>query len=129
MFERILAWYRKTHNIQYVILRYFNASGAAYNIGEKHEPETHLIPLVIQAALGQIDYIRIFGINYDTKDGTCVRDYIHVLDLAEAHFKALNHITTTNNSDFFNLGSANGTTVKEIIELVEKISKKNISSN
>jgi UDP-glucose 4-epimerase len=123
MFERILAWYGKIYDIKYVILRYFNAAGAGYNIGEKHEPETHLIPLVIQAALGQIDSIKIFGTNYDTNDGTCVRDYIHVLDLAEAHFKALNYLKTTNDSCFFNLGSSEGTSVKEIIKLVEKISK------
>src|SRR3989344_8945158 len=92
-FERLLHWYHRIYGIKFVSLRYFNASGAAFGMGERHDPETHLIPLIIQAALGQNGHIKVFGSNYPTPDGTCVRDYIHVLDLAQVHLLALEKIT------------------------------------
>jgi UDP-glucose 4-epimerase len=127
MFEGILEWYRKIYNINYVVLRYFNAAGAGYGIGEKHDPETHLIPLVIQAALGQIDNIEVFGVDYDTNDGTCIRDYIHVLDLADAHSLALNYLNNKNESLSVNLGTSKGVSVREIIQLVKEVSKNNFN--
>tara|TARA_Y100000589_G_scaffold78237_1_gene71949 strand:+ start:698 stop:1675 length:978 start_codon:yes stop_codon:yes gene_type:complete len=121
--EKILSWSSKVSKFKYVSLRYFNAAGADFDlkIGEKHNPETHIIPLVIRS-LGCGEKLKIFGNNYNTEDGTAIRDYIHVNDLARAHLKAIEYLNSGGNSDIFNLGSGNGTSIKEIINLLEKIS-------
>ncbi|MGI5923466.1 MAG: UDP-glucose 4-epimerase GalE [Lentisphaeria bacterium] len=120
MFEKILGWFQKLKGLQYTALRYFNAAGASEKYGEDHNPETHLIPLVMQAAEGQREKISVFGTDYDTPDGTCIRDYIHVLDLAQAHLLALeNH-----DSGAFNLGSGQGHSVKAIIDTVRHVTGK-----
>ena len=111
MLEKVLDWYRQIHGLQPVFLRYFNACGATERYGEDHEPETHLIPLVLQVALGQRSDIKIFGEDYDTPDGTCIRDYIHIVDLARAHICALEKDV----SGAFNLGTGQGHSVHEVI--------------
>jgi len=121
MFEKILGWFHDLKGLQYTALRYFNAAGATEKFGEDHSPETHLIPLIMQAAEGKREKISVFGTDYDTPDGTCIRDYIHVLDLAQAHLLALeNH-----DSGAFNLGSGQGHSVKAIIDTVRAITGKN----
>jgi UDP-glucose 4-epimerase len=129
MIEKILQDYDKAYDLKYIILRYFNASGAdnGANIGESHNPETHLIPLVLQTALNKRECIKIFGDDYDTPDGTCIRDYIHVNDLASAHRFALEKLINGGESDFYNLGIGKGYSVKEIIEISEKITGKSIN--
>lgn len=117
MFEKILKWYLDIYGMQYTALRYFNAAGATQIHGEDHFPETHLIPLIMQAAEGTRPHISVFGTDYDTPDGTCIRDYVHVLDLAQAHLLALQH----DGSGAFNLGSGNGHSVMEVINSVKKI--------
>ena len=124
MFEKILKWYDQIFGIKSFILRYFNAAGAGFGLSERHNPESHLIPLVIQAALGKKESIRVFGKDYQTPDGTCIRDYVHVLDLADAHFKALNYLENNKSSEEINLGTGNGTSVMEIINIVKKITGK-----
>jgi UDP-glucose 4-epimerase len=126
MVEEILKDYDKAYGIKHVNLRYFNAAGADPDgdIGERHHPETHLIPLTIYAALGMNKDVRIFGTDYATGDGTCIRDYIHVMDLADAHIRAIDHLKTTGQSDSFNLGNGGGYSVREIIETVRKASKR-----
>ena len=126
--ENVLADYDRAYGLKYVALRYFNAAGCSPDgsIGESHEPETHLIPLVINTALGKLSSVSVFGDDYPTPDGTCIRDYIHVNDLADAHLKALEYLDAGNNSDVFNLGTGDGNSVKEIIETVEKISGKKV---
>jgi len=126
MVERILVDYEQAYGISHVNLRYFNAAGADPDgeIGERHKPETHLIPLVIHAILGVRKSISIFGTDYDTKDGTCIRDYIHVNDLADAHIKALAFLKAGNKSDSFNLGNGHGFSVRDIIETVKSVSGK-----
>ncbi|MBD0382907.1 UDP-glucose 4-epimerase GalE [Paenibacillus sedimenti] len=121
--ERMLHWAEQAHGIKYVILRYFNVAGAHDNglIGEDHDPETHLIPLAIQAALEQRESMIIYGADYSTKDGTCVRDYIHVMDVAEAHLLAVNSLRNGGKSAVYNLGNSEGYTVKEVIEAVKKV--------
>ncbi|MGG6310972.1 UDP-glucose 4-epimerase GalE [Paenibacillus macerans] len=121
--ERMMAWFDQVLGIKYVSLRYFNAAGAhkSGKIGEDHRPESHLIPLIIQAALGQRPSIQVFGDDYNTADGTCVRDYIHVGDLADAHLRAVNHLLNGGDSDVFNLGNGQGFSVKEVIETVRKV--------
>lgn len=121
--EKILKWSDKAYGIKYVALRYFNAAGAHISgqIGEDHSPETHLIPLIIQAALGKRDKIAIFGDDYSTPDGTCVRDYIHVTDLADAHIKAIEKLDRDNTSSVYNLGNGTGFSVKEVIEETKKV--------
>lgn len=128
MIEQVLKDYSAAYGIKYVNLRYFNAAGADPDaeIGEWHNPETHLIPLAIDAALGKRDSLTVFGTDYPTKDGTCVRDYIHVNDLAQAHCLALNYLLDGGESDSFNLGNGNGFSVKEIISVVEKVSGRKI---
>ena len=118
--ERMIKW---IPNLRYVSLRYFNAAGAIESgeIGEAHKIETHLIPLILQVPLGKRDHITIFGEDYPTADGTCIRDYIHVLDLADAHILALNYLRNGGNSDIFNLGNGTGFSVKEIITAAEKV--------
>jgi UDP-glucose 4-epimerase len=123
MIEKILKDYDDAYGMKHVNLRYFNAAGADPDgeIGERHDPEFSLIPLALYAALGINDHISIFGTDYPTKDGTCIRDYIHVVDIADAHIKALEYIKTFNLSDSFNLGSEKGHSVIEVIETVQKI--------
>ncbi|MDW8054731.1 MAG: UDP-glucose 4-epimerase GalE [Anaerolineae bacterium] len=118
--ERALHWLHRTHSLKYVSLRYFNAAGALPNCGEDHEPETHLIPLVLQVALGQRPHITIFGDDYPTRDGTCVRDYIHVADLAQAHLLALEALDRLG-ARHYNLGNGTGYTVKEVIETARRV--------
>ncbi len=110
--ETMLDWLHRQHGIRTIALRYFNASGATAKFGEDHDPETHLIPLVLQTALGQRPHVTVFGDDYDTPDGTCVRDYIHIVDLAQAHILAM----TADVSGAFNLGSGAGCSVREVIE-------------
>lgn len=117
--ERILHWLDRLGKLRFAALRYFNASGAGENIGEDHTPEMHLIPLVLQVALGQRDSIKIFGDDYPTRDGTCVRDYVHVVDLAQAHILALRALDQ--GSRTYNLGNGEGFTVKEVIEMAREI--------
>lgn len=123
MVENILSDYSRAYNFRYVALRYFNAAGADPDteIGELHDPETHLIPLILDAASGLRESIKIFGTDYDTPDGTCIRDYIHVKDLADAHLKALKYLENDGKSDYFNLGNGNGFSVREVIEKARKI--------
>ena len=123
MIEQVLKDYDTAYDFKHIALRYFNAAGAAYNIGEDHDPETHLIPIVLQVALNQREKIKIFGNDYETRDGTCIRDYIHVIDLADAHILALEYLFENNKSDFFNLGTGLGTSVKEIIEIAREITQ------
>jgi UDP-glucose 4-epimerase len=126
--ENALSDYSKAYNLKYVALRYFNAAGADINaeIGEDHDPETHLIPLVLDAAKGKRESIKIFGTDYDTDDGTAVRDYIHVSDLADAHILALEYLESGGDSDVFNLGNGNGYSVKDVIETARKVTEKDI---
>lgn len=128
--EQMMKWFDGAYGMKYVSLRYFNAAGADDTglIGESHNPETHLIPIVLQAASGKREFVSIFGDDYDTKDGTCIRDYIHVNDLAEAHILALDYLLNGGESDIFNLGSGQGFTVKEIIETAKKVTEKEIKS-
>ena len=119
MLERMLAWFERTHLVRYAALRYFNAAGATFERGEDHEPETHLIPLVLRVAMGQRNEVTIFGDDYPTRDGTCIRDYIHVADLAHAHILALKALDCR--SCIYNLGNGNGFTVKEVIETARSI--------
>jgi UDP-glucose 4-epimerase len=117
IFEKMLSWYNKIHGINYTALRYFNAAGATEYFGEDHSPETHLIPLILQVALGKRDSIKIFGDDYNTPDGTCLRDYIHITDLAQAHMLAL----SAPRSGHYNLGNGNGYSVKEIIDVAREV--------
>lgn len=121
--EKMMKWCEIAYDIKWVALRYFNACGAHENgiIGELHDPETHLIPLILQVPLGLRDTIYIFGDDYNTPDGTCIRDYIHVNDLAEAHFKALNYLYEGNESNVFNLGNGEGFSVLEIINAAKEV--------
>lgn len=128
MVERILHDYSVAYGLKYVALRYFNAAGAdeSGEIGEDHNPETHLIPLVLDAALGKRKHISIYGTDYDTPDGTCIRDYIHVTDLANAHVLGLKYLEKGGASDVFNLGNGNGFSVREVIETAERITGRKI---
>lgn len=117
VFEQVLKWYRELHGMKTVFLRYFNACGATRKFGEDHEPETHIIPIVLQVALGKRGHVNIYGDDYDTKDGTCVRDYIHIVDLAQAHILALE----ADMSGAFNLGTGNGFSVKEVVETAREV--------
>jgi UDP-glucose 4-epimerase len=119
--ERVLAWLDRTAGVRYAALRYFNAAGATDDRGEDHNPETHLIPLVLQVALGQRPHIEIYGSDYPTRDGTCVRDYIHVLDLAAAHILALDALDE--GSRTYNLGNGEGYTVREVIEAARAVTR------
>lgn len=128
MVERILRDFGPSHGLKSVIFRYFNAAGADPNaeIGEWHEPETHLIPLVLDAAGGKQEIVRIFGADYDTFDGTCIRDYIHVTDLAEAHVLGLKYLQAGHDSEVFNLGNGQGYSVRQVVECAEKITGRKI---
>src|SRR2546430_3666201 len=123
-FEKILRWYDEIHGLRFVSLRYFNAAGASENFGEDHRLETHLIPNVLKAALGERTHVEIFGTDYETPDGTCIRDYIHILDLARAHILALKAAK----SEFYNLGTGGGSSVREVIAACRKIAGRNIDT-
>ncbi len=116
-FEKVLNWYRELHGMKAIFLRYFNACGATEKFGEDHDPETHIIPIVLQVALGQRESVKIFGDDYDTPDGSCVRDYIHIVDLAQAHILALE----TEHDGPYNLGNGSGYSVKEVIEVAREV--------
>lgn len=128
MIEWILRDYAAAYGLRYISLRYFNAAGAdpETEIGEDHDPETHLIPLVLDAALGRRKRLEIYGTDYDTPDGTCIRDYIHVTDLAQAHLLALEYLNDGGESDVFNLGNGNGFSVKDVMTTAQKISGRDI---
>jgi UDP-glucose 4-epimerase len=126
MVERVLADYAEAYGLRYVTLRYFNAAGADPDgsLGERHEPETHLVPLVLQAASGRRECISVFGDNYDTPDGTCIRDYIHVTDLCDAHVLALESLTSGGSSGVYNLGNGAGYSVTEVIDTARRVTGK-----
>lgn len=121
--EKMMSWTSRAHGLRYVALRYFNACGAhaSGEIGEAHDPETHLIPVILQVPNGQREKISVFGEDYPTKDGTCVRDYIHVTDLARAHILALDYLIKGGENNVFNLGNGVGFTVKEVIDVARKV--------
>lgn len=131
MVEQILEDYDYAYGLKSVCLRYFNAAGADPDgdLGERHEPETHLIPILLQAASGKRERVSVFGTDYPTQDGTCIRDYIHVIDLCEAHIAALDYLRAYNLSGRFNLGNGNGFSVAKVIETVESITGKCLSIN
>jgi UDP-glucose 4-epimerase len=120
-FEKVLKSYARAYGLMYAALRYFNAAGATQQCGEDHDPETHIIAVLLQVATGEKSFVTIFGDDYPTADGTCVRDYIHVVDLADAHLKAVEHLKTPGQSDIFNLGNGNGYSVKEVLETARKV--------
>lgn len=120
MIEEALDWYRKVHGLHYAALRYFNACGALPHRGEAHQPESHLIPLVLRVPLGERDSAQIYGTDYPTPDGTCIRDYIHISDLVSAHLLALDGLTDGNKL-IYNLGSGNGYSVREVIETARQV--------
>ena len=128
--EKMMKWADIAHGIKYIALRYFNVAGAYYTgeIGESHNPETHLIPLILQVPLGKRERISIFGDDYNTPDGTCIRDYIHIEDLIDAHILAMNNLKENNTSNFFNLGSGEGYSVLEMIEAAREVTKHEIPS-
>ena len=127
MVERIFKDYHTAYGLNFVVLRYFNAAGADPD-GESHNPETHLIPLVLDAASGLRPDVKVFGTDYDTPDGSCVRDYIHVTDLASAHLLALHHLEYGGESDFFNLGNEKGTSVLEVVESVKRVTEREFTT-
>jgi UDP-glucose 4-epimerase len=128
MVERALDAYDKAYGLKYVALRYFNACGASERCGEDHKPETHLIPLVLFAAMGKIPHVSVFGNDYPTPDGTAVRDYIHIADLSQAHMLALDHLRKGGQSEFINLGNGSGYSVKEVIEAARKLTGEHIEA-
>ncbi|MBB6731958.1 UDP-glucose 4-epimerase GalE [Cohnella zeiphila] len=121
--EKMIRWFDHAHGVKFVSLRYFNAAGAhaSGRIGEDHSPESHLIPLVLQVALGQREFISVFGEDYPTEDGTCIRDYIHVSDLSDAHVLALDRLRQGGESAIYNLGNGTGFSVKQVIELSREV--------
>src|SRR6202048_765098 len=121
--ERVLDWYGRAYGLRWAALRYFNAAGADPDgeLGEVHDPETHLLPLVIDAAMGKLSFVEVFGVDYPTADGTCIRDYIHVSDLAEAHVLALQQLLSGSESFAVNLGTGRGASVREIVAAVERV--------
>jgi UDP-glucose 4-epimerase len=122
MFERMLHWYHELHGLEFVAFRYFNAAGASEGFGEHHRVETHLIPNVLKVALGQAPYCEIYGTDYPTPDGTCIRDYIHIIDLAQAHLLAL----APGRQGFYNLGNGDGYSVRQVIQMCEKVAGRRI---
>lgn len=122
MFEKILRWYDEIHGMRFTALRYFNAAGASEKFGEDHRVETHLIPNILKVALGQREAVEIYGTDYETPDGTCIRDYIHILDLADAHIRALDR----GQSGFYNLGTGGGTSVREVIDCCRLVTGRDI---
>jgi UDP-glucose 4-epimerase len=128
MMEKILATYDQAYGLKYVALRYFNAAGATARRGEHHEPESHLIPNVLSAALGKLPYVSVFGNEYPTPDGTAIRDYIHVSDLGEAHVLALDHLRKGGRSECLNLGNGHGYSVMEVIDTARRLSQREIQA-
>ncbi len=128
MMEKILKWCDKAYGMKFVALRYFNVAGAKLDgsIGEDHTPESHLVPIILQTALGQRDELTIFGDDYATQDGTCIRDYVHVVDLVEAHILALEYLKSEKQSNIFNLGSNTGFSVKEILNTAREVTGREI---
>lgn len=128
MMEKMMKWCDQAYGIRYVALRYFNVAGAKLDssIGEDHNPESHLVPIILQTALGQRKEIMIFGEDYDTPDGTCIRDYVHVVDLIQAHLLALDYLNNGGVSEVFNLGSSEGFSVKEMVEAARTVTGKEI---
>jgi UDP-glucose 4-epimerase len=124
MFEKMLLWYQKIFGLEFVAFRYFNAAGASRKYGEHHKIETHLIPNVLKVPLGQADHCEIYGTDYPTPDGTCIRDYIHIIDLAQAHILAMQ----PGKQGFYNLGNGEGYSVREVIRMCEKVSGKSIKA-
>ena len=124
MFEKMLNWYQQIHGLEFVAFRYFNAAGASQKYGEHHKIETHLIPNVLKVPLGQAAQCEIYGTDYPTPDGTCIRDYIHIVDLAQAHILAMQ----PGKQGFFNLGNGEGYSVREVIKMCEKVSGKSIKA-
>jgi len=129
MIEQSLAWLEKAYGLKWIVLRYFNAAGAALDgsLGEDHIPETHLIPLILKTALGQREAINVFGTDYSTPDGTCLRDYVHVLDLAKAHILAFEALETGIGSGVYNVGTGSGYSVKEVIESAREVTGQTIT--
>jgi UDP-glucose 4-epimerase len=126
-FERALRWYDGAHGMKYVSLRYFNAAGATERCGELHSPETHLIPIILQAAAGQLPEVTVYGDDYPTPDGTCIRDYIHVVDLAQAHILALHALAKGHPSSIYNLGcGGEGYSVKQVIDCARRVTGRDI---
>ena len=123
-FEKLLRWYDEIHGVKFVCLRYFNAAGATEKFGEDHRPETHLIPAVLKVALGERPNLEIYGTDYETPDGTCIRDYIHIVDLSRAHILALGSAA----SGFYNLGTGGGSSVREVIAACRKITGRKIDT-
>ena len=130
MIENIIHDYDQAYNLKYISLRYFNAAGADLDleIGEKHHPETHLIPLLLNVALGKSKKFKIFGTDYNTKDGTCIRDFIHVNDLAQAHLLSLESLLSNEKSNFYNLGTGVGYSVKDVVKTIEKVTSTSIAT-
>lgn len=128
MVERILFWYRKIYDLNFIALRYFNASGASLDgkMGEQHSPETHLIPNVIKSILNKTEFT-LYGNDYNTKDGTCVRDYIHVMDLVSAHLLSLSKLTSEGGGFFYNVGTGRGSSNKEVLDKISKVSEVKIN--
>jgi UDP-glucose 4-epimerase len=124
-FERVLKWYASAYGWSVIAFRYFNACGSAEELGERHEPETHIIPLLLHTALGRRSYFEIFGNDYPTPDGTCVRDYVHVLDIVSAHILALEHMTESS-FEAYNIGTGFSHSVAEVCQVVEKVTKQRI---
>jgi UDP-glucose 4-epimerase len=124
MFEKMLQWYERIHKLEFIAFRYFNAAGASKAFGEHHRVETHLIPNVLQVALGRKPHCEVYGTDYPTPDGTCIRDYIHILDLAQAHLLGL----APSRKGFYNLGNGDGYSVREVIRMCEKVTGKAIST-
>lgn len=129
IFEKMLHWANRVHNVNFVALRYFNAAGADFGIGEWHEPETHLIPNVLKAAYDPKAQVEIYGTDYGTPDGSCIRDYVHVADLANAHYLAMRYLQDRNRSLVVNLGTGVGTSVKEIVKLAEAVSGNSVRTD
>jgi UDP-glucose 4-epimerase len=128
IFERVLEAYDHAYGLKFVGLRYFNAAGATENCGEQHEPESHLIPNILAAAAGQRPQVSVFGSTYPTPDGTAIRDYIHITDLADAHYRALQHLRKGSPSDFLNLGTGRGYSILEVIQAAREVTGKEIKT-
>jgi UDP-glucose 4-epimerase len=126
MFEKVLRWYDEIHGVKHVALRYFNAAGASGRYGEDHRIETHLIPNVLKVALGQKSHVEIYGTDYETPDGTCIRDYIHIIDLSQAHMLAVKYLDGGKSAKF-NLGTGGGTSVREVIDCCRRVSGREIT--
>ncbi|MDD5311781.1 MAG: UDP-glucose 4-epimerase GalE [Dehalococcoidia bacterium] len=126
MFEKILHWFSRTKSLNSVALRYFNVAGASACLGEDHKPASTLIAAIIDVATGNRDFLPVFGNDYDTKDGTCIRDFIHVVDIADAHIKALQYLQSKKGFHIFNLGNGDGYSVMEVIEAARKVTGKSI---